>query len=110
MPDDVDPDHTEVPIQWTGADELAVLFVNHFIAQVENGEIFLTAGQLVPPAFVGTAEQQREQAENLDFVPVKTAARLSMTPSRLRELISVLQITLQNHELQQGSSGDPRDI
>jgi hypothetical protein len=104
-----DTDGIQVPVVWVGLDELPVLFANQFVAQVERGEIFLTVGQLQPPPIVGaTEEERREQVENIAYVPVKPVARIAMAPSRLRELISILQITMSNHEAQSESQGDPR--
>ena len=98
-----------VPVVWVGADELPVLFANQFVAQVDRGEVFLTVGQMQPPALLGTVEERKQQAEQLQFVAVKPIARIAMTPSRLRELISVLEITVTNYEQQQDLFGDPRE-
>jgi hypothetical protein len=109
VPEPDELDGIRVPVIWVGADELPVLLANQFVAQVEHGEIFLTVGQLTPPAIMGaTEEERRQQVENLSYVAVKPVARLAMTPSRLRELISVLDITLRNHEAQSEIQGDPR--
>jgi hypothetical protein len=104
-----EPDSIQVPIVWIGAEELPVLFANQFVAQVEHGEVFLTVGQMTPPVILGaTEEERRAQAENVQYVPIKPVARLGMTPAKLRDLISVLQITLDNHEKQEERFGDPR--
>ena len=104
-----EPEGVQVPVVWVGPEELPVLYVNSFVAQVDKEEVFLLAGQLVPPAVVGTEEQRREQANNISFAPIRPVARLAMNPARLRELISILEITLTNYEHQKGQFGDPRD-
>jgi hypothetical protein len=105
-----EPESVNVPVVWVGAEDVPVLLANQFVAQVDKGEVFLTVGQLVPPAILGaTPEERRQQAENIQFVPVKPIARIAMTPTRLRELISVLEITMANHEKQEKTFGDPRN-
>ncbi len=103
------PARIEIPVVWVGADEVPVFFANQFVAQVDRGEVFLTIGQLVPPAIIGSGEEAREQAERIQYVPVKPVARIALTPTRLLELIEVLQITKANHETQSEIFGDPRD-
>ena len=103
------PDGVAVPIIWVGVDDVPVVFANQFVAQVDRGEVFLTVGQLVPPAIIGASEEERRvQAENLQYVPVKPVARIAMTPTRLRELVSILEITVSNHSQQEEQFGDPR--
>jgi hypothetical protein len=105
-----EPDGVPVPIVWVGADDLPVLHANQFVAQVDKGEVFLTIGQIVPPAIIGsTVEERRQQAEAIQYVPVKPVARLAFNPARLNELISVLQITKDNHDKQGEVFGDPRN-
>src|SRR5690349_7009669 len=107
--DDSEPQGVSVPIVWTGIEDAPAIFANQFIAQVDRGEVFITAGQMAPPVLVGTLEERRHQAENIQFVPVQTVARIACTPSRLRELVNVLQITLNNYEEQEKLFGDPRN-
>jgi hypothetical protein len=107
--DDTPPPGVAVPVTWTGAEDMPVLFANHFVAQVDRGEVFLTAGQLTPPMLVGTQEERIEQAGMIQFLPIQTVARIGFTPDRLRELIQVLEITLQNYETQETHFGDPRN-
>lgn len=98
-----------VPLVWVGAEELPVLFLNQFIAQVDRGEVFLTLGQVVPPPILGQSEEERrQQAESIEYVPVKPVVRLGFTPARLQEFIQILQITLDNYEAQTRFFGDPR--
>ncbi len=104
-----EPDTFEVRVAWLGVEDVPVFFANQFVSQVDRGEVFLTIGQLVPPALLGTEEQRRAQAEQLQYVPVKPVARIAFTPQRLTELISVLQITQQGHEQQEQHYGDPRN-
>ncbi len=104
-----EPETFTAQVAWIGADDVPVLFANQFVVQIDRGEVFVTIGQLVPPALLGTEEQRREQAAQIQYIPIKPVARIAMTPNRLTELISVLEITKQNHEQQERHLGDPRD-
>ena len=110
MPDHPDqPDSVQVPVVWVGVEELPVAFANQFVVQVDRGEVFLTIGQLVPPPIIGaTEEERRAQAENIEFVQVKPVARLVMTPSKLHELATTLELGKTIHNAQQERFGDPR--
>ena len=89
-----------IPLAWIGAEDLPVLFVNQFVGQVEaeQGVFFLTVGQALPPALIGTPEERVEQLEQVSYVPVKPVARLALTRERLEYLIAVLQTNLDQHD------------
>ncbi len=93
------PQLPEVPISWVGFDELPILFANQLLVQSAGPrELVITFGQLTPPPIVGTIEEQREQLEEIPFVPVRPLVRLSVTHDRLREFIQVLQAQYEQHE------------
>ncbi len=103
------PESIQVPIVWVGVEELPVAFANQFVVQVDRGEVFLTIGQLVPPPIIGaTDEERRAQVENIEYVQVKPLARLVMTPSRLLELATALEMGKSIHNAQEEKFGDPR--
>jgi hypothetical protein len=99
-----------IPTTWIGAEELPVLFVNSFVGQIhpQEGAFYLTIGQTVPPALVGTPQEQAEQLEQIAYVPVKPVARLALTRSRMEELVTILQMNLENYDQirQQLTEGD----
>jgi hypothetical protein len=108
---DDDVERLELRIVWTGAEDVPLLFANSFVVQfdVDLGAHILTVGQLVPPALVGTPEEMREQAGQLDFVTVKTIARMAFTPARMAELIGALQANVDQMErATKLRPGDPR--
>ena len=83
-----------VPLLFVGAEELPILYANHFVIQYERDAFILTVGQLSPPILIGNESEQREQLEALSYVEVKTVARLAFTRGRLDELIGILQANL----------------
>ncbi len=95
-----DVHYFDVPLAWIGAEDLPVLFVNQIVGQVDpqDDAFYLTLGQTVPPALIGTPEQRRAQAEELAYLPVKPVARISLTRKKLEELVAVLQTNLDQHD------------
>jgi len=83
---------------WIGAEDLPVHFANAFFGVVAPGEIVVQVGSVVPPAIVGATPEEREAAvRSVSFVPVKPVARLALTPTRLDELIKILEDTRNNY-------------
>lgn len=89
-----------IPTTWIGAEELPVLFVNTFVGQVQpqEGAFYLSVGQTVPPALIGTPQEQAEQLEQIAYVPVKPIARLALTRARMEELIALLQLNIDQYD------------
>jgi hypothetical protein len=77
-----------VRVTWVDPEELQLGFVNQFLLQLDNDGrgVFLTAGALTPPAFLGSREEREAQFKRLSFVPVQPVARLAMTRERFEEL------------------------
>jgi hypothetical protein len=107
--DDVEP--VQIPVVWTGADEVPMLFANAFVAQFDAdlGAHLLTVGIVQPPALVGAPADVAKQVEELEFVRVNVVARLAFTPSRMQELIGALQANVDQRErVATLRPGDPR--
>jgi hypothetical protein len=93
------PQDLTVPAVWVGLEDVPISFANQFIGQMDDRcEVVLSLGQVLAPVLMGTAEQQQQQAQNIPFVQVKPIARVSLSTARIRELVDVLQSTLQNQE------------
>ena len=94
------PHERAIPTTWIGAEDLPVLFVNTFVGQVhpQDGAFYLSIGQTVPPALIGTPEEQAEQLEQIAYVPIKPIARLALTRSRMEELVAILQVNLEQYD------------
>ena len=105
----------QLPIVWSGNEDLTIVLVNQFLGQVGlQDEVVLTFGQLTQPALLGTPEQQQEQARDIPFVSVKAVARLGVTKEGLDQLIEVLNKTRRNYEqvqvakAEQANAGDEK--
>jgi hypothetical protein len=90
----------QVPLSWVGIDELTAHLANQFMIQRTEDGWLLTVGQALAPAFIGTPEEQRAQASELTFVPVRPLGRFSMTEDRVRQLVALLKETLERAEEQ----------
>lgn len=84
----------ELEGRWQGADDVPIVLANQLAAQGFQGNAILTFGQVAPPLFAGTPEQQAAQARELESIPVRTLARLVIPAGQLREIVETLQTTL----------------
>jgi hypothetical protein len=83
-------------VQWPGVGVVPIQTANQFLAQIDVAgehpdQLILAIGQVTPPAVLGTPEQMSAQLEEIDELNVNTLVRYSITPTRLRELIGLLQ-------------------
>jgi hypothetical protein len=83
-------------VRWPDASTVQILTANQFLVQIDvigehPDQLILAVGQAMPPAVLGTPEQTRGMLEEIGEINVITLARYSLTPSRLRELIALLQ-------------------
>lgn len=104
-----DPPQTlEIPLSWVGFDEVPILYANQFLIQFQPEAGFVIGiGQATGPALIGSPEQVAEQVSQIEFVPVRTLARVALTEMKLRELIAALEANLANFERMQ-TQFDPR--
>lgn len=91
-----------LPLFFIGAEDVPIALSNLQVVQHVQQEFIITFGQFSPPIVLGTPEEQLEQARNKPYLPVKTVARVAMSPERLRDFIKALQ---QNYEGWQRSVG-----
>ena len=102
------PERLEVPLSWVGYDDAPIAYANQFLVQWTPEEGFvLGVGQATTPPLMGTPEQIKAQAAQIEFVPVRTLARFAMTQPKLHELIAALEANLRNFE-QMKAQFDPR--
>lgn len=92
------PESYEIPTTWTDLDETEIVFSNQFLSQFIQQEFIVSFGQVAPPPIFGTPQQQEQLMKRVQFVPIKTVARLAFTRARLQELVTVLQQNLDNYD------------
>lgn len=95
-----------VRTSWVGLDEGPASTANQFVSQFDEEMFYLSFGLLTPPLLLGTPEERREQLLQLDYLPVQTLARISVTPAGMRRLIEILQENLAKYESTYGIGGD----
>jgi hypothetical protein len=88
----------QVPTVWVAPEDTPILLSNMIICQFFQDTFVVSLGQMFPPPLLGTPEDIQEQLEAVSFIPVKTLARLSMTPAHVADVIQVLQENLSKYE------------
>lgn len=103
-----DPTPLAIPYAWVGYDELPILYANHFLVQYQEERSFvLGIGQGTVPPLIGSPEEIAEQIAHIGFVPIKPLDRIALTEEKVRELLAVLQASLEKADQIRGMI-DPR--
>lgn len=97
-----EPQRRAIRLLWVDVEAKEIIFANQLLVQHVGSEFVITFGQATPPPIVGTPEEQAEMLERVEFVPVKTVARLGLTAQRMTEFVQVLQQNLSAYEQQKG--------
>jgi len=102
------PQSIDLPLAWIGYDDVPILFANQLLVQhQQDGSFVIGLGQATAPALIGRPEELAEQAAQIEFVPVRTLARVVVTEAKLREFILALEVNLDRFE-QTRERLDPR--
>ena len=92
------PEPIQVPTVWIGLEQRPIEMASHLVAQVNApNEIIINLGQAAPPLVFGTPEEQAAQFR-ASLVQVRPIARISLTAHRVRELITLLQQSIEAHD------------
>lgn len=92
------PERVRVKLTWVGLEAEPVQASNHFISQFDDSLFYLSFGLATPPVLLGSPDERKRQAEQLEVVPIETVARLALTPQAMGQLIGVLQTNLKAAE------------
>ncbi len=74
-----------IPLVWKFGDTSTV-HATQFILQKDGDLYYLTVGQVAPPVFLGTPEEQHEQAKALGAVPVTVLGRFVVSSKHMKQL------------------------
>ena len=102
MPDDEAP--ITLPLVYIGAEEVPTLYANQFVIQYDRGDFILLMGQVSPPILLGSDEEQRAQAKQVGYVPVKVVGRYAMSRDRVAELVQLLATSLNRVDAARGQA------
>lgn len=89
-----------IPVVYLGLEETSILYANQFAVQIEGNDFIVTAGQVAPPLLLGTVEEQREQAKQLPYVPIRVVGRFAVSRERVQQLAELLQQQIRRHDEQ----------
>ena len=103
------PPPADIPLAWVGFDEEQVVLVNQFLLQTQPDQsIVFGLGQAIAPPKLGDPDQVAQQVAQIEFIPVRTLARVAMTEVKLRELSAMLDAHLSKVD-QARARLDPRN-
>jgi hypothetical protein len=91
-----------LPFFFIGTEDVPIQLSNLQVVQHVQQEFIITFAQFAPPLVFGTPEEQKEQVKAKPYLPVKTVARIAMSPERALRLIKVLQENYDNWKATQG--------
>ena len=94
----------ELPLFFIGSEDVPIVLSNLQVIQHVQQEFIITFGQFSPPIVLGSPEEQMEQAKSKQYLPVKTVARVAMSPQRVADLIKALQENLNAWTSSQGGA------
>ncbi len=80
-----------LPIEWDISPEIKSIYATNLLIQRGEHEFFISFFELRPPLVIGTPEQQREQAAQLQVARAECVARIVVGRDRLPEFVQVLQ-------------------
>ena len=95
---------SDIQLVWGDRDDAPILFSNLILAQNLRDDFIISFGQASPPILPEDEGKRREALEGIDFVPVKTIARIGMSAQRMREFVAVMQQNLERYEQEMGES------
>lgn len=99
-----DEEQIELPFFFIGSEDIPIVLSNLQVIQHVQQEFIITFGQFSPPVVLGTPEEQMEQMKSKPYLPVKTVARVAMSPQRVGDLIKALQDNLAKWKASQGGA------
>jgi len=94
-----------LPFFFIGTEDVPIQLSNLQVVQHVQEEFIITLAQFAPPLVLGTPEEQREQMKAKPYLPVKTLARVAMSPDRVLRLIKTLQENYDTWKAAQGGTG-----
>lgn len=97
-----EPGRESIPLIWVDVEAEEITFVNQLLVQHIGSEFVISFGQVTPPPVLGDAEEQARLLEGIEFVPIKTVARIGLTAQRMTEFVKVMQQNLSTYEQQKG--------
>lgn len=107
------PEGHPVFITFESVGDLPILLANAFSIQASgDGSFVFTIAQAAPPIFTGNPDEQQRQLAQIKSINGRVLARLVITPAKMKELVDLLQGTLQTYEAMtkgddDGTSGVP---
>lgn len=94
---DKDSKGVMLPIEWQHPEGIVSRYANNIVVQHTEHEFILSFFELKPPLLAGSPEEQAAKLEALGAVQAECVARIIISPSRIQDLIEVLQRNYENY-------------
>ena len=79
----------ELPVNYVGLEESSLVFANNMVVQHTEHEFILTFALLHPPIVV--TEKDAKKLKGLEAIDAHVSVRVALSPSRIPQLIAILQ-------------------
>jgi hypothetical protein len=80
----------EVQLDWYVPDELVSHHANNIVVQYLDGEYIISFFETLPPIVLGTPEERRRQAEQINSVRARCVARIIVPGTKMESFIGAL--------------------
>ncbi|OQB28016.1 MAG: hypothetical protein BWY10_00820 [Chloroflexi bacterium ADurb.Bin180] len=84
----------EVPIEWSGIEDLTTSFATNVVITHTESEFFITFFELVPPMLVGASAS----VDEIKSVRAKAVARVAVPAGRMEGFVQAMQENLQRYQ------------
>lgn len=86
-------------INWVYPPDITTRFANNFVVQNDSEQFFLSFFDIWMPMIIGETDEEKQSHLNaMEKVDAKCVARIVMSPEKMRELVEVMILNLQNYE------------
>ncbi|MBU1751223.1 MAG: DUF3467 domain-containing protein [Chloroflexi bacterium] len=83
-----------LPIKWYYPEDLITRYVTNLIVQHGEQEFIVSFFEILPPAILGTPEQQEAQLERIDDIQATCVARIVIPAEKMSIFVKALQDNL----------------
>lgn len=95
-----EPGALAVPIEWQIPDDMIPRYATNFVVQSTGHEFVISFFEVRPPFLLGAPEDRKARLEELGSVPARCVAQIVLSPTRMAELIRLLNTQFEQQTLQ----------
>lgn len=80
----------ELAVKWHIPDEMPLVYANHFVVQVSDGQLIVSAFETRKPLLLGDRARVAADVKKLKSIPAHCVSRLIMSPEKFVEFVNLL--------------------